>query len=735
MITDRVKTMLPLVVVTATAAMLAGAGSAQAAEPPVKEILTSHTGGFSSSQGVAGGPAPAGNVYVADAGRVQELTASGGFVLMWADADPGALAVDPSSGNVYVAENALERVSEFTSSGQFVLMIGKEVNETTKGDVCTQKEIEKEGVKCKAGKFVGLGTTEHDAFVNPDALAAGGPEDLLYVGDEHRVQEFEADGKYKGEIREPLEAISPEGFEHVSTIAVDKAGDAYLLYRSNVVAANVIHEFDPSGKEIKTFPGAPREPGATVSFGSIALDPAGRLAVTESEGVNARGSLYEVAPAGLHLLTEFPDPFTERGIAFNGNDQLYASSGPGGEEVAVYNPVPVGELLVGPATCVGGVESETDSTLNCKLNGEVNPWEVSETEAWFQWGRTPALGSETPKQPFAGNTPVPVSAEVQGVRPNETLYDQVAGEDHNVKAPEQLSSVRTLFRTPSVPPRIVGVPSVSFVHSASAVMFGELNPENTNTQYEFQYVNAGACGTLEESCPGVAQTVAPKSSVYGKIATTLEATGLQPATLYRYRLFALNDAAQPASNQTGGLPLPEGTFTTAPAPVPQAFSGPASAVTATSAVVSGSVNADGQPATYTFELGIYNGPGTQYGIVFSGPAGAVAVTKTLALTGLQPGTTYAYRITITSGYGTAQAAAMTFTTSGLPEVLSVLTQLPQLAIPNIAFPRSATSTTKALTNAQKLANAIKACRQKPRKQRAACERSAHKKYPAKTKKR
>ena len=40
---------------------------------------------------------------------------------------------------------------------------------------------------------------------------------------------------------------------------------------------------------------------------------------------------------------------------------------------------------------------------------------------------------------------------------------------------------------------------------------------------------------------------------------------------------------------------------------------------------------------------------------------------------------------------------------------------------------------KALTRAQKLANALKACRKKPRKKRAACEKRARKRYPAKAK--
>ena len=59
-----------------------------------------------------------------------------------------------------------------------------------------------------------------------NVLAVGGPEDLLYIGDEHRVQEFKAsDGEYKSEI--PLASISAEPGSKVVALAVDATGDVY----------------------------------------------------------------------------------------------------------------------------------------------------------------------------------------------------------------------------------------------------------------------------------------------------------------------------------------------------------------------------------------------------------------------------------------------------------------------------------------------------------------------------
>ncbi len=84
--------------------------------------------------------------------------------------------------------------STSTPEGQFVLEIGKEVNETTKGNVCTAASHD----TCGAGvQGASEGPFEPAAFdfqhSMGDLLAAGGVEHRLYVGDEGSVQEFRSD--------------------------------------------------------------------------------------------------------------------------------------------------------------------------------------------------------------------------------------------------------------------------------------------------------------------------------------------------------------------------------------------------------------------------------------------------------------------------------------------------------------------------------------------------------------
>ena len=812
MSTRRMYTRLPVAVLATTVVLLAAAGGAQAAVGPVKEILTSrlgwevnenhtnicHTntekcqpakfnskpGGFENLEDVAG--APNGNIYVADKlnRRIQEFTATGEFVLMFgkevnhkggdtctkteenecqtgtASTTPGQLDVPLSAtvdqdGNVYVGEFVFgesagqvtlgQRVQEFTANGTFVLEIGKEVNETTKGNLCTQTEASK-GTKCTGPTLRLPGApyewgTEHGSFnfAGPgagDILATGGEDDLLYVGDEHRVQEFEADGQWKSEIT---------GLGLVTAVAVDNScslqepvltgtacesfdpdfGDVYVTSEGS----NTVQRYSPTGQLLNepiTVTPAHTEPEAhaEIKIEGMAIDPDGRLALAKRENYYHEekdfkhyfGTLYH-ASTGTPI-TEFtiPTEFGSNGIGFNGKDQLYAAAD--GHEVLDYTPVAVAELVSSPQSCVAGAERESDVTLACMLKGEVDAWGVPGTRVFFQWGSTPALGqttappsvvadtkSEGEEEPFVG-----ASAPVTGLRPNETFYYRLAGEDRNSLSPETLGAQTLSFTTPLVAPRVVGEPAASFVHYASADLFGEVNPENASTAYEFQYAPTGSCATLE-GCATASQLPATRSAAYGAVGTTVEATGLKPATSYRYRLIAENEEQERAVGQ-------EGVFTTEPAPVPLAVTAAAGGVGVTGAVASGSVDPDGQAATYTFELGVYAGAETRYGVVFSGSAGSgpTPVGEAVALSGLQPGTTYAYRIAVASGAGSDTGEAVLFTTLGLPAVL-VAPSLPALlAIPPIAFPTTTlTPTIKTTTKKKAKKKASRKRKHKPAK--------------------
>lgn len=805
MSTHHIKATLSLALLACTLTTLATTATAQAAEPPVKEIFTSHIGwdvnktkeqagapqpernlctvlskdecqfgaessepgGFLYPLGVAVNNYPAspehGDLYVADNAnrRVQVLTAAGAFVLMFGEqvnettggnictaeskdackagvegsqagafGHPAGIAVDPSTGDVYVQDQPNWRVDQYTAEGQFVAMFGREVNETNDNATPAASEAEKNLCTaastntCKTGIQGTPGAKEHGAFnfaQGGNTLTVAGPENLLYVADENRVQELKANGTWVNEI--PVSST-------VTSLAVDgKTGIMYVIYNQEPT----VHEFDIATKA--ELPGTINIAGASYSPG-MAISPAGDLAVSAGGEEKRFGDLYEASDG--HLISAIHEPHNTGpdSLGFAENGDLY---GVAGQEILAYAPTPIAELAGGTAACVAGAASGSSATFDCTLTGEVNPEGIAETEALFEWGKSPSLGQQTARQDVAA--PETVHA-LLSVRPNETLFYQLAAYDQNVKAPEELTGEQRSLTTESVLPKVLGTPSVSFVTSSSAVLSGELNPENANTIYEFQYAKACLTG---EACPAIAQaagmveTTVEESAAYGPLGTTAEATALQPLTSYRYTLAAKNEKGEAAVNEAGGSTLPEGTFTTGPAPAPAASTGTASGVGATSATISGSVNPDGLPATYSFELGVYEGAATQYGDVFSGPAGTASTPteETLPLTGLQPGTTYAYRIAIHSGYinnsnNAIEGATVLFTTTGVPAVIAVPAPLAQLPIPAIAFPKEVATTTttpKALTNAQKLTKALRVCKKDHSgSKRAKCEKAAHGKY-------
>ncbi len=747
-----------------------------------KRAMPSGTpGGFEYPESVAGA-ATGSDIYVADRGnnRVQELTSTGEFVMMFgkevnkttganvctkasgntcgagvsggtAEAfEAQSITVDPVTGTIYIADIFDARLDEYTSSGQFILMVGKDVNKKG-GNLCTAAET----AECKAGVRSSPGGTEKGAFAFHQgvgdllAVSTGGSEDLVYVADDQRVQEFNEKGEWKSEIA--------TGNGEVSALAIDNAtATTYAVTEGQPT----LRAFNAEGKEeaSKNITVQPREEGQQIYIAALVADQAGRLALSAFEGsgfvIKQFGSLYEASTK--RVLAEFQTPpfqgtETEgpvdiNSLGFNSQDELFAVL-PGVHELRSYEPEPVAELASSTAVCSPGPEHASDVTFSCSLAGDVDPWGVSQTEVWFQWGRTETLGNETLARPIKTQKEppiegeeepfVPVSAVIEGVRPNETnFYYRLVGRDKNVSLSEPLlgSFPIASFASPAVAPKLLGLPLASFVTATSAVLFGEINPENSVTHYLFEYGPVAALeecpsGSLRTSCAGVLTTKSLESAQYGKVAGTFEASSLQPSTTYGFRMAA----AGPAGENIGQV----SSFTTAGASQVQAQVGSAGAVGATSAIVSGSVNPAGQPATYSFELAIYNGAQTQYGVVSSGPVtGIEPVPESLPLSGLQPATTYAYRISVRYGDGSiagssAASPPALFTTEGLAVVLPSPSPLAMLATPDIAFPKeSVQATPKKLTRAQQLARAFKACGKRVKSKRAFCERKARRKFGA-----
>lgn len=98
---------------------------------------------------------------------------------------------------------------------------------------------------------------------------------------------------------------------------------------------------------------------------------------------------------------------------------------------------------------------------------------------------------------------------------------------------------------------------------------------------------------------------------------------------------------------------------------PAVRTGPATKITNTTAVLTATVNPNGERTSYAFSIG----PTTAYGettATRSAGAGAKPAAVTATVTGLTPGTVYHYRISALNRSGATSGADRTFTTTGHP---------------------------------------------------------------------
>ncbi len=103
---------------------------------------------------------------------------------------------------------------------------------------------------------------------------------------------------------------------------------------------------------------------------------------------------------------------------------------------------------------------------------------------------------------------------------------------------------------------------------------------------------------------------------------------------------------------------------------PGAITGGTSNVTFSSAILYGYVNASGLPTTYVFQYGTTSAFGSQTPLAPAGN-GTMTLKFSASVTGLQPGTTYHYRIVATNSAGSKDGADRTLTTASVPLSLQI----------------------------------------------------------------
>ena len=519
-------------------------GSAIQASPPVTTSVETLQNGFGGNEGgfefeickvaaeckfgSTATPAPGGQVH-----------------------EPAGIAVDQTTGDVYVADSGDNRIEEFDADGHFLRAWGWDVVKSGgAGDVsenafevCTVAADCKTGASSESGGAVG--------FAHLDIDPAGN----LWVAeaDNRRFQEFEPDGSFVAAYGWHVNASGSEELEKCTSTApgacqagtkgsgtgqfesgpssftIDSAGFVYAIDRG----ANRIWKFAPDMSSATQFAlGLLGEAGlSSLERSVIVARPGGGFVLSGRSSDGFR--IFELDAAGAVLKESLAGDGLPRvsALAVTGSTgPVYASvvNSSGGPGVAIVDESPVQAppvLTIPPVTGIGAEEATFNATVdpggllvaNCRF--EYSTDQVA-------WKEVPVPGCESLDREGG---PQPLSKTVEGLEPGTHYFVRFkAGRYYYAAGGAETTEAE--FTTISLPPLLSDV-GAALPTDRSAYLAGEIKPRSQSFEYHFEYGTSEALGT---STPTVQGTGAQQRVV----AHLLE--GLAPQTHYYLKLVATN---------------------------------------------------------------------------------------------------------------------------------------------------------------------------------------------------
>ncbi|MGC2373634.1 MAG: hypothetical protein WA484_07145 [Solirubrobacteraceae bacterium] len=647
---------------------------------------------------------------------------------------PDGVAVD-REGDVYISDHQSQAIYEYNSKDE------------------DERKIQFDEV----GVLGGIGVPEH-----PGDVALDSTGNMYVMGSEGESGLYKLKrGSFTGVIESSEAWIRNPAEPHPFGLAFDQIGGLLFVATEDYSDDHfLVSEYDQSGEVLSSFD--PESLGISVNIRR-------GIAVNETTGEKASGNVYVVSADGKSV-----DVFTSLvllasattgGVVSDGRTSApvegtvnpesktieagceveYGTTTAYGSKVPCSpasvgtgeTPVPATAVLSGllastvyhyrvVATNANGANPGPDASFETLpsvegvVTGEAR--ELSQTSAlltgslkpngvdahyYFQYGETTAYGSTVPVPPGDDAGTV---AEKHAEVPVEGLTANTAYH-YRLVATNELGTTyggdEVLVTLPNEP--VVMSETASGIFPQSALLSAIVNPETANTTYHFIYGLTEAYGS---SAPASDLTLGTGTQGLQALFTI---EGLQPDTTYHYAIVA--------TNHGGSRIGPDRTFTTSIAALPEVVTGVPVEVSANSATLTGSVNPEGVPTVYEFDLGT----DTTYGSRVFGEAGSssVPVGVSVGVQGLQAGTAYHYRLVASNVYGTVYGADQTLITPGFPTALLIApTVSPLIATPAFTPP----SIAGAITVGGKVPKA------KPKTKTKAKRRKARKAAPAHAKK-
>ncbi len=297
-----------------------------------------------------------------------------------------------------------------------------------------------------------------------------------------------------------------------------------------------------------------------------------------------------------------------------------------------------------PPTASTGAATSV-SFASATLGGTVNPNGTS-TTYFFQYGTSTAYGTQTSAASAGvGTGDVAVSAAVSGLLPSKTYHFRLVA----MSPAGTVDGADQTFTTTATPPPSLSTGAARSVTSNAAIVTATIDPHGVPTTFQFQYGRTAGYGSHSSTQSA--------GSAVTNVAVSAALGGLSPSATYHYRVIATSAGGTVAGSDR--------TFTTGRRSVASASTGSALQITAATAVLSGTVYPNGNPALYYFQYGTSTAYTARTPTQSAG-SGRSGVHVLAGVTGLAAATRYHFRLVVVSGAGTAAGRDNSFTTSSIP---------------------------------------------------------------------
>ena len=261
---------------------------------------------------------------------------------------PAGIAINHTTGNVYVVDKGNNRIEEFESNGKFIRKFGEYGSEKGQldnplaiavtptggevwvGDAVNQRVDKFSETGTPNGSF-GKGGSGNGEFNDPDGIAFS--NGVVYVADtgNDRVQEFSMSGKYLAQFGS--KGTGNGQFESPYGMTADPvSGDLYVGDYGN----NRIEEFTPGGTFLDTFGKKGSGNGELLDPENVAVNVAGDIEVADAG--NNRIELWEPVPSAPLYSSQFGNTGSESeklahpdGDALDNHGNLWVASSYGGQ--------------------------------------------------------------------------------------------------------------------------------------------------------------------------------------------------------------------------------------------------------------------------------------------------------------------------------------------------------------------------------------------------------------------